>query len=161
MVSITTFWKWQTGQISSKHVLVVLPYSVDYKMYWSKLLFAWKLQWQDDFTLHDLIWFTQWITQWITTWFTLWIQPEIQPWIIPWITPWTVPEVSKAETWKLRLRLRLFICWSQLWDWDWYFSSPVSKLDTETETFKDWSHILRLRLNFRGSGLKGWDWDLV
>jgi hypothetical protein len=29
MVSTTAFWKWQTGQIVSKHVLVVLSYSVD------------------------------------------------------------------------------------------------------------------------------------
>ena len=68
--------------------------------------------------------------------------------------------VSETKIWMLRLRLRLFKCWSELWDWDWYFSFPVSKLDTETETFKDWSHNLRLRLNFRGSGLKGRDWDL-
>ena len=44
--------------------------------------------------------------------------------------------------------------------WDWDFLSRVSKLDTETETFIDWSQGLRLRLKFRGSCLKGWDWEL-
>ena len=54
--------------------------------------------------------------------------------------------MSKTNICLSSLRLRLITYLYQLWDWDWDFSSPVSKLDTE-------SHRLSPILHFWGSGL--------